>query len=1173
MKRALRIVASILAAAVLAAVGGLLWLLGTESGLQWALARASAATDGRLEVEGAHGTLGAGVTAERIAYSADTWRAQARGVEARARVWPLLRGDVGIEPLQVASLRIELRPGKSTPSTAPASAPVGVRIGALHVGRLELELPGNAQVFEQLRFAYVVVGPRRFAASGSGTWPDARLPVRAQLELEGTLQRFEAKLEGAVSAVPARVRLTVEADQDRPVRALEARVGPGDPSAWRNEMPHAALTAALKAQATSDGYDGQLSVENAAPSTLDAGGIPLKALRTRFASRGFERAMLNRLRVEVAAGGVLEGHGTLDAEGLRAALDASGLNLRAWRGDLRRTRLAGKLELQLSPQQQTVRGRLSEDDLSVEADVTRMAEMVEIRAFRAQAAGGEARGSARLRIGERIGVQAQLQIARLDPSAFGDYPQGKINGRLDADGLLGDAPRADARWTLERSTLAGREIESQGEARFERDRVSRLRAHARFGRPGDTLALQLSSARPEDFVPELRGRLQAEGTLRGTWAQPALRARASVAALRLPGDDRDRAAHAAFDGTVARHELELRLEAPGSRFRARLLGGWTGARGWQGDIATLENSGTYPMHLIAPAPLAVAKDRVALGRFEAQVEAGRLRVDELRWTPGRVTTRGEVRGLPAVWVALGAGVADHVRTTMLLDAEWQIDAAPVPVGFLRVRRASGDLALRGEGEDLPLEISAAELDARLAVQGASLSASARSKFGELSVAGKVGLAPGLPEPGYGRASPLDLRVRFQATGLRALTQPYVTQARIDGGLSAQATLTGTLTEARVEGRLNGEGIGFEIPSYGVHLKDGRLEALLQGDRIHVASLSVRGGEGEFEASGDLPLRFAGGGARLAWTARKLEVTNRHDLRLTVSGQGAASFDGKRVLLTGDLRTDRGYVLVTDDSLPRPGEDVVVVGEASKPSPAAARVPLALDVRLDLGQDLKIETQTLVGKLAGQVRIVTAEDGRLTALGRLNAVNAVFSAYGQRLVVDPGELLFDGPLDNPGLNITAWRRNQAVEAGVQVTGNLKAPRVVLVSNPPVSQQEQLSWLVLGRAPGEASRADLGLLQAAASSLLARGSTLPADRRLARAVGIDEISLRGGGDLQGGVVAVGKRLSDRLYVSYEQGLGAVATSVVKLDYSLGRRWSLRGEAGTASSAGLFYRFAWD
>ena len=32
-------------------------------------------------------------------------------------------------------------------------------------------------------------------------------------------------------------------------------------------------------------------------------------------------------------------------------------------------------------------------------------------------------------------------------------------------------------------------------------------------------------------------------------------------------------------------------------------------------------------------------------------------------------------------------------------------------------------------------------------------------------------------------------------------------------------------------------------------------------------------------------------------------------------------------------------------------------------------------------------------------------------------------------------------------------------------------------------------------------------------------------------------------------------------------------LRLDYALGKRWSLRAESGTTSGAGLFYRFAWD
>jgi hypothetical protein len=274
-----------------------------------------------------------------------------------------------------------------------------------------------------------------------------------------------------------------------------------------------------------------------------------------------------------------------------------------------------------------------------------------------------------------------------------------------------------------------------------------------------------------------------------------------------------------------------------------------------------------------------------------------------------------------------------------------------------------------------------------------------------------------------------------------------------------------------------------------------------------------------------------------------------------------------------LRADRGYLEIEQDRLPKLGEDVVIIGQDRGTPAKHTRVPVALDLQLDLGNELEVRGYGLEGKLAGRLQIETTKDGELRAYGRIQTVNATFFAYGQRLQVDPGVAIFDGPLDNPSLQMTAWRRNQQVEVGVQVTGSARTPRVQLVSQPPVAEGERLSWLVLGRAPTDATKADLGLLQAAAGALLARGDRMPLDRRIARAFGVDEISLRGSGEVADRVVAVGKRLSDRLYISYEQGLGTAASALVKLDFSLTQRLAVRAETGTSSGLGLFYRFSWD
>jgi translocation and assembly module TamB len=193
------------------------------------------------------------------------------------------------------------------------------------------------------------------------------------------------------------------------------------------------------------------------------------------------------------------------------------------------------------------------------------------------------------------------------------------------------------------------------------------------------------------------------------------------------------------------------------------------------------------------------------------------------------------------------------------------------------------------------------------------------------------------------------------------------------------------------------------------------------------------------------------------------------------------------------------------------------------------------------------------------------------------VNGTYFAFGQRLDIDRGQLIFDGPADNPALDVVALRRNLSVEAGVEVTGTVNVPRVRLVSNPPVPDGEKLSWLVTGQGLDRASRADLAALGAASASLLGTGQR-PLTTTIANSLGLDDISLRSSSTAtsttgtSSQVVAFGKRISDRMTLVYEQGL-TVATNALRIEYTLSRTLTLRAEAGVVSSLGLFFRRTYD
>jgi translocation and assembly module TamB len=227
----------------------------------------------------------------------------------------------------------------------------------------------------------------------------------------------------------------------------------------------------------------------------------------------------------------------------------------------------------------------------------------------------------------------------------------------------------------------------------------------------------------------------------------------------------------------------------------------------------------------------------------------------------------------------------------------------------------------------------------------------------------------------------------------------------------------------------------------------------------------------------------------------------------------------------------------------------------------------LDVKVDLGNNVHLRGQGLDVWLAGNIRVHTNPAGEILATGTVEARRGLFVAYGQRLEIERGRFYFNGPITNPGLDVLAMRKRQAVEAGVAVTGTLRQPLVRVVSNPPLPEGEALSWLVLGRGPDTAGAGELSALPLATGALIGK-----AGAPIAKALRLDEVGVRSGATAADQFLTVGKRVTDRLYLTFEQSLGG-AESLLRLELSLTQRIALRAQTGETSLLGLFYRYSWD
>jgi translocation and assembly module TamB len=222
--------------------------------------------------------------------------------------------------------------------------------------------------------------------------------------------------------------------------------------------------------------------------------------------------------------------------------------------------------------------------------------------------------------------------------------------------------------------------------------------------------------------------------------------------------------------------------------------------------------------------------------------------------------------------------------------------------------------------------------------------------------------------------------------------------------------------------------------------------------------------------------------------------------------------------------------------------------------------------MDLGDKLRVRGHGLDTVLEGRLRLTTP-GGKLAVGGSINTVGGTYAAYGQKLAIERGIVAFSGPLDSPRLDVLALRPNIDNRVGVAITGNLLAPRVRLYADPELSDNEKLSWLVLGRAPVGLGRTDTALLQRAAVALLSGEGEAPTDALL-RNLGLDELSLRQGDtDVRETVISLGKQLSRRWYVGYERGVNST-TGTWQLIYRIAQRFTLRAQSGLENSLDVIW-----
>lgn len=407
--------------------------------------------------------------------------------------------------------------------------------------------------------------------------------------------------------------------------------------------------------------------------------------------------------------------------------------------------------------------------------------------------------------------------------------------------------------------------------------------------------------------------------------------------------------------------------------------------------------------------------------------------------------------------------------------------------------------------------------------------------------------------------------------------------RLGGSLETQAGVGGSFGAAAFTGRLRGSALNARNLILGVDVRDGELDLAMDGTSARIDRFVLHGSEGEVRVTGGATFG-AEPSVDLEVVAERFAALARVDRRVVVSGRSSVTIGTQRLGAAGRFVVDQGLVDISQGDAPSLPDDVRLVGQAPEVEAESSRADgtpsdtkVDLDVRVDLGQDLRLRGRGIDTLLRGEVRL-TSPNSRPALHGTIRTEGGLFAAYAQKLTIERGTVTFNGPIDNPQLDILALRArsptaiDEEVTVGVQIIGPAQNPRIRLYSEPEMSDGDKLSWLVLGRDPTGLDRTELALVQQAALALLAGDDNTGGNPVLSR-IGIDDLSVRQDDDsgVRETVVSLGKQLSSRWYVGYERSLNAT-TGTWQLIYRLARRITVRAQSGLDNSLDLIWTWRW-
>ncbi|SDU02192.1 translocation/assembly module TamB domain-containing protein [Stappia sp. ES.058] len=406
----------------------------------------------------------------------------------------------------------------------------------------------------------------------------------------------------------------------------------------------------------------------------------------------------------------------------------------------------------------------------------------------------------------------------------------------------------------------------------------------------------------------------------------------------------------------------------------------------------------------------------------------------------------------------------------------------------------------------------------------------------------------------------------------------------DGSLSVSGRIGGSFSSPTYALTLQPKNVSTTQLATGLSLRNlsGTIEINNSGIALNTLRADIAGG-GSLSASGRVGLD-AGMPADLRVQVqngrysdgRIVQATVSADITLTgplASTQTAARLGGSVTIERADITIPSSLpgaidpVAVTHKNAPAAvrAQDRALHGEGGGGGGEAGARPIALDIMINAPGQIFVRGRGLDAEMGGSLKLAGTVAAP-QAIGSFSMRRGHFNVLSRRVEFSKGEVGFTGSL-TPRLDFAATSQTSDAVITITVKGQADAPEIGFSSSPDLPQDEILAQFLFDRSMSELSPTQIAQLGASVLTLTGGSGAGPLGS-LRQSLGLDAIDVQTGGE-GGPSLAVGKYLSDNIYLGVKQGSGA-DSSRVTVDIDITKSLKLRGEVGAdgESKAGIFF-----